>query len=135
MGIFGFLGGIVKPIAGLIDELHTSDDEKLQAKAILMKLENDITLRCLDYEQKIIEVQGSIIVAEAQSKSWITRSWRPITMLTFVFLIVYSTFTGMVIPEDLWTVIKLGLGGYVIGRSAEKIVPGVVDAMKGKEEV
>jgi len=135
MGIFGFLGGIVKPIAGLIDELHTSDDEKLQAKAILMKLENDITLRCLDYEQKIIEVQGSIIVAEAQSKSWITRSWRPITMLTFVFLIVYSTFTGMVIPEDLWTVIKLGLGGYVIGRSAEKIVPGVVGALKGKEEV
>jgi len=46
-----------------------------------------------------------------------------ITMLTFVFLIVYSTFTGMEIPEDS------------IGRSAEKIVPGVVDAMKGKEEV
>ena len=135
MGIFGFLGGIVKPIAGLIDKVHTSDAERLELKAVLRKLENDITLRCLDYEQKIIEVQGSIIVAEAQSKSTITRIWRPVTMLTFVFLIVYSTFTGMVIPEDLWTVIKLGLGGYVIGRSAEKIVPGVVDAMKGKEEV
>jgi len=135
MGLFGFLGGIVKPIANLIDKVHTSDAERLELKAVLRKLENDVTLKCLDYEQKIIEVQGSIIVAEAKSSNWLTSAWRPMTMLTFVFLIVYSTFTEIEIPPDLWTVIKLGLGGYVIGRSAEKIVPGVVSAMKGKEEV
>lgn len=135
MALFGFLSSIFKPGFELIDKLHTSTAEKLELKAVLRKLQNDVTLKSLEYEQKIIEVQGSVIVAEAQSKSWITRSWRPITMLTFVFLIVYSTFTGLVIPEDLWTVIKLGLGGYVIGRSAEKIVPGVVTALQGKEKV
>ncbi|MEW5890749.1 MAG: 3TM-type holin [Pseudomonadota bacterium] len=34
-----------------------------------------------------LEKSASVVVAEAQSESWITRSWRPITMLTFVGLI------------------------------------------------
>jgi hypothetical protein len=32
----------------------------------------------------------------------------------------------------LWSIVELGLGGYVIGRTAEKIVPQVVGALKGK---
>ena len=134
MGILSFLGGALKPITGLIDDLHTSDDEKLAAKAVLMRLENDIALEVLGYEKKLVESQASIIVAEATSNSWFTSNWRPVTMLTFVFLIVYSQFTGMEIPPDLWFVIKIGLGGYVGGRTLEKSVVGVTKAMKAKEE-
>ena len=59
-------------------------------------------------------------------------------MLTFVALIVISQFTGMEVPEDLWFVIKLGLGGYLGGRSVEKSVKSVgsiVQVMKTKEQV
>ena len=56
-------------------------------------------------------------------------------MLTFVLLVVWSQFTGMEVPDDLWFVIKLGLGGYVGGRSVEKSVASVVKVMKAKEHV
>jgi hypothetical protein len=32
----------------------------------------------------------------------------------------------------LWDIVELGIGGYVIGRSAEKIVPSIADAMRKK---
>ena len=80
----------------------------------------------------------SVIVAEAQSTNSLASSWRPITMLTFVAIIannylVYpylSLFWGaapvLEIPPDMWALLKIGLGGYVVGRSGEKIA----DALK-----
>ena len=32
----------------------------------------------------------------------------------------------------LWDIVQLGLGGYVIGRSVEKIVPSVAEAISKK---
>ena len=89
----------------------------------------------LDYEKQIAASQRDIIVAETQANSWLTRSWRPITMLTLVAIVVISQFTAMEVPPDLWFVIKLGLGGYVGGRSVEKSVASVVKVMKAKEHV
>lgn len=75
----------------------------------------------------------AVIVAEANSKVWITAAWRPITMLSFVAIIVnnymfypylslfWSDAPKMEIPPDMWDLLKLGLGGYVVGRSAEKV--------------
>ncbi len=30
----------------------------------------------------------------------------------------------------LWDIVEIGLGGYVIGRSAEKVLPGIVESLK-----
>jgi len=64
------------------------------------------------------------------------RTWRPITMLTFVALIV-ARWLGWSAPNlaeaealKLWDIVEIGLGGYVIGRSAEKILPGLVTTIK-----
>jgi hypothetical protein len=134
-GPLGFISGLIKPVTGLIDNLHTSDEERLEAKGVLLELQTGLMSQTLAYEQKLAESQASIIVAEATANSWLTRSWRPITMLTFVGLIVYSQFTGMEIPDDLWFVVKLGLGGYVGGRSVEKSVSAITEVMKRKEQV
>ena len=134
-GPLSFISGLIKPVTGLIDNLHTSDEERLEAKGVLLKLETALMSQTLAYETKLAESQASIIVAEATANSWLTRSWRPITMLTFVVLVVWSQFTGMEIPPDLWFVIKLGLGGYVGGRSVEKSVSAITEVMKRKEQV
>tara|TARA_Y100000310_G_C20554852_1_gene749995 strand:+ start:233 stop:649 length:417 start_codon:yes stop_codon:yes gene_type:complete len=134
-GPLGFISKILEPITGLVDQLHTSDDERLEAKAVLLQLQTSLMSQTLDYEKQIAQSQRDIIVSETQANSWLTRSWRPITMLTFVFLVVWSQFTGMEVPDDLWFVIKLGLGGYVGGRSVEKSVASVVKVMKAKEHV
>ena len=78
---------------------------------------------------KIEEAAASIIADEAKSEHWLTSSWRPLVMLTFTALIVarWLGYSAPGISEaevlKLWDIVQLGLGGYVIGRSAEKIVP------------
>ena len=134
-GPLSFISGLIKPVSDLVDNLHTSDEERLEAKGVLLQLQTGLMAQTLDYEKQIAESQASIIVAEAQANSWLTRTWRPITMLTFVALVVWSQFTGMEIPADLWFVIKIGLGGYLGGRSVEKSVEGGVKVMKSKEQV
>ena len=134
-GPLSFIAGLIKPVTNLVDNLHTSDEERLEAKGVLLQLETAMMSQTLAYEQKLAESQASIIVAEATANSWLTRTWRPITMLTFVFLVVWSQFTGMEIQPDLWFVIKIGLGGYLGGRSVEKSVGSITKIMKSKEEV
>ena len=134
-GPLGFISKILEPVTGLVDKLHTSDDERLEAKAVLLQLQPSLMSQTLDYEKQIANAQRDIIVAETLANSWLTRSWRPITMLTLVAIVVISQFTAMEVPPDLWFVIKLGLGGYVGGRSVEKSVASVVKVRKAKEHV
>jgi hypothetical protein len=52
-------------------------------------------------------------------------NWRPITMLTFLVLIICDSFDLLAfrLADQAWTLLQIRLGGYVIGRSAEKIAP------------
>jgi hypothetical protein len=84
----------------------------------------------------VFTAQAQIVQAEAASGNWLASSWRPITMLTFVGLIVARWF-GWAAPNlaeaeylKLWDIVQLGLGGYVIGRSVEKIIPSIASAIK-----
>jgi len=80
--------------------------------------------------------QVEIVKAEAQSDHWLAACWRPILMLTFGGLIVarWLGFSAPNITEaevlKLWDIVQLGLGGYVIGRSVEKVVPAIAGALK-----
>ena len=65
-------GGTVKAVAGVIDDLHTSEEEKLQLKN-----------RFAEIEAKLKEKQMSINLADASSKAggisgFLQRAWRPL---------------------------------------------------------
>lgn len=119
---------ILKTGGSIIDNLTTSDSEKSNAKKEL----TEVVLNSLNNLQN---AQKEIILAEAKG-SWLQRSWRPIVMLSFAFIVVYAyfiepAFLNAVKPineslnENFWALLKLGLGGYVVGRSAEKIATTV----------
>ena len=134
MSLLNFLGDVFKPATDLIDNIHTSDEEKMQLRNKMEKIQNEMESKVLTYEQKLMEAQASVIQSEAQGESWIQRSWRQITMLTFLGLVVLDSF-GLLkfrLAEQAWTLLQIGLGGYVIGRSAEKLVPGVVKGLQKK---
>lgn len=136
MNLFGLIGQIFKPAMDMIDNVHTSTEEKLEKKAQLLELQASFLVQALDYEQAQLKARADIVLAEAKSDHWLTSTWRPITMLTFVALVVADQ-TGMLafrLAEQAWTLLQIGLGGYVIGRSAEKVVPGMVKALKSKEQ-
>lgn len=128
-GVWDIISSLFKPLSDVVDDLHTSGEEKLEAQAKLLELQSALAIKVMDYESKIIEAQQAVLVAEATTESWITRSWRPIVMLTFTALIVYSYFGGPAIDDNMWSLLNLGVGGYVVGRSVEKIAPVVADTI------
>lgn len=136
MNIIGLIRDIFKPAAELVDNMHTSEEERLAHKAKTLDLYVNAMEAGLDYEMKQMEAKAEIVLAEAKSEHWLTSTWRPITMLTFVALVVMDQ-TGILafrLAEEAWTLLQIGLGGYVVGRSAEKVAPSIIDALKKKDE-
>ena len=126
------ISSLFKPAAELIDSLHTSTEEKIDAQRRLLDSQSEITFKFLDYEARMLEMKGGIIKAEAESKHWVTATWRPITMLTFLVLVVADQMNWLPnrLAPEAWTLLQLGLGGYVAGRSAEKVVSQLTGAKK-----
>jgi len=113
-------------------DLTPEQKAKLEAGIQAYQLEMNRELN--EYSKTIIEEQSKIIQAEANGEGWLQKNWRPVTMLTFVFIIAnnyilypYISLYGgssvqLDIPPDMWDLLKLGLGGYVVGRSIEKSI-------------
>ena len=138
MSLFNLLAGPVKGLIGsvgtIIDDLHTSDEEKAEAKQKLAALEAATILSLSEVGKTLVEAQRDAVVAEAKGESAIQRSWRPITMLVFVFIIFnnyvlvpyVTAFGGAVptleIPNGMWALLNVGIGGYITSRGIEKVV-------------
>jgi len=99
------------------------------------RLKASIQTAVLSADAEALQEQAGIITAEAKGESWLQRNWRPMTMLIFVGIVannyIIAPYVGLFAPgyklildtpPDLWALIKIGLGGYVVGRSAEKCV-------------
>jgi len=120
---------LIPVIGDVLDKVIPDPVAQAEAKVKLMELAQK-------GEFAEMNAKADIIKAEATSESWLAQSWRPILMLTFGALIVarWMGFAAPGISEGeilkLWDIVELGLGGYVIGRTAEKIVPQVVGALK-----
>jgi len=83
-------------------------------------------------ELKEIDAAMQVVASEAQSEHWLTANWRPLLMTTFTAIIFNNyllapylqAITGasvlLTLPPDMWTVLEIGIGGYILGRSAEK---------------
>lgn len=118
------------PILGkVVGNLFPDPEQKAKA-------EQEVLVQLMQHQQQIETAAASIIQAEAASSHWLAANWRPITMLVFLGLIVARWF-GWAAPNlteaeyiKLWSIVEFGLGGYVVGRSFEKIAPGIADAIK-----
>ena len=109
----------------IINKLFPDPLERAKAEATLLELHQK-------GELKELESAMNIIVAEAKSEHWIVASWRPLTMLTFTGIVAnnyilypylslfWSAAPALVLPPEMWGLLKIGLGGYVVGRSVEK---------------
>ena len=137
MNILSIIKDIFKPAVELADAMHTSTEEKLAQKAKTLDTYARALERGIEYEQENLKQRAKIVEAEARSEHWLTSTWRPIVMLTFCALVVADQ-TGLLafrLASEAWTLLQLGIGGYVTGRSLEKIAPPIVDALKKKDKV
>ncbi|UII79571.1 3TM-type holin [Flagellimonas sp. CMM7] len=121
-------GGIIKDLGNIVDDLTTTKEEK-------EILKNRLVNMILQHALESNKLKAAIIGEEARG-NFLQRSWRPIVMLAFAAVVVFQFFLYPVIksfkpelPElpvlerPFWDLLMIGIGGYVVGRSAEKIVP------------
>lgn len=126
------LTGPLIEIAGkVIDRVILDKAARAEAKA---KLTNEI----LKNEADFAEAAARVIVAEAEGHSWMQRNWRPSLMFTIMGLLVWNGVCAPIItaafqielpllqawsaiPAEMWTLLTIGVGGYIAGRSGEKI--------------
>lgn len=119
---------IIKSGGQIIDNLTTSDNEKLKAKKEL----SETVLRSLN---ELGNAQKEILISETNGNA-LQRNWRPSVMIAFAFIVVYSYFIEPAflevenpiaerLPDRFWSLLEIGLGGYVIGRSVEKVASTV----------
>ena len=127
MSILGkiFSGGaadLVKGVGGVIDNLHTSDEEKLAA-------ENKIKSLIADYETKMEANITDRWKADMNSDSWLSKNVRPMILIFLVVSTVLMIFidagTIQFTVEQKWTdllqlVLITVIGAYFGGRSFEK---------------
>jgi len=132
MNLLSLIGNIFQPAADLIDNLHTSEEERLQVKMKMFEAQMEAAQQAQKYESELLKAKAEIITAEAKGDSWIQRNWRPVTMLTFLVLVVLDALGVLPNPlaQEAWTLLQLGLGGYVVGRSVEKVTPMVTKVMR-----
>jgi Holin of 3TMs, for gene-transfer release len=121
MGLFDFIGAIFAPATKLIDDLNTSDEERLQLRNELAKIEGQALSKLTELEKSRLEAMSKVQVAEAGSKHFITATWRPISSLLMVSVIVLASFGVIPSPnESFYSLATLFLGAYSGGRSLEK---------------
>ena len=124
-----FGGSVVKDLLGGLDKLFTSKEEKIKAENVIKQI-------LVQKQLELQKMQTEIIVTEAKG-NWLQRSWRPILMLAFGFIVIYVKFLapvfGLTIPElenEFWNLLQIGIGGYVIGRTGEKMMKSYSDTKK-----
>lgn len=129
---FSGVGEVSNLIGSVIDKLFPDKTEAEKTKLKLFELQQTGQL------QEFVQ-RAEVVKAEAHSTHWLAANWRPITMLTFTALIV-ARWMGWAAPNlseseylKLWDIVELGLGGYVVGRSVEKIAPAIAASISGKK--
>ena len=121
-----FSGGateLIKGVGGVIDNLHTSKEEKLAAE---QKVKELISSYEIEMEKNITERWKM----DMQSDSWLSKNIRPLVLVFLVVATVLLIFidAGAIsfVVEDKWTdllqlVLITVIGAYFGGRSLEKV--------------
>ena len=123
-------------IPAITSLLGTAIDKAIPDKDAAEKLKAEVTLAVLKQNNSELEGAVKIITAEAQGESWLQRNWRPLLMLWFAGLVGahWLGFTPPNLPEsvviNLLDIVQVGVGGYVLGRSAEKVTKAYVEGKK-----
>jgi hypothetical protein len=133
--MLAFLAKLVAgPLVGkIVDLFNNYQDKKLSQAALKAEVEKAI----LSTFDSVAKTQSDVILAEINGASPLQRLWRPITALLFVFIVFWFGFiqpllvgwfglpplrVGDPLLMEILDIVKLCLGGYIGGRSLEKIV-------------
>lgn len=121
--VAAFGGNIVEQLGSTVDRFVTTDAERT-------KLKQELANVVMSNLNRMAEAQGAVLQTEMKG-DFLQRNWRPMVMLAFAFILImkWFGFTDSAIPlpleMELMSLLEIGIGGYVAGRSIEKIADTV----------
>ena len=115
--MFSWIKDIFGDATKLVDNLHTSEEEKLKLRNELAKIQSQM-------HSKSVELMS----AEVKSEHFIVAAWRPMCVLLLIGLIIADAYGFAKAPPQIYELANLFLTTYAGGRSIEK----VTKAIKGK---
>jgi hypothetical protein len=136
---------IIQAVAPLAKILFNTVDKAVADKDLAAKLKADLQTQMLQSHTQELTAAAKIIEAEAKA-GWFASSWRPLLMYVLIFILIWNYVLGPVIlfffkasitislPGDVWTLLQIGLGGYVVGRSAESVARTMANKPQPKEQ-
>ena len=130
--IFSFISNLIGPVTKLIDEVDTSDEERLKLRNELAKIERDVKLKALDLDKEIFDGQTKIQLAELKQESNFVKMARPFATWSLVSIILFNYVGSPIIkylygidfpPINDTAIITLGAisGTHTLGRTLEKL--------------
>ncbi len=144
VGISSIISGLAAPISGVITKFVTRKEDQIRAQAEIEKIQKEFETKVLDNQNNLLTAQKDLVLAEVKGH-WFQRNWRPALMWIIITIIannyliapivnqIVTVFGGenilpmLELPDKLFNLMTIGLGGYVVGRSAEKIVPQMAE--------
>ena len=132
---------MLNAIAPIAKIFFSTIEKSVPDKDLQAKLKSDLQTQLLQSSTQELQAAAKIVEAEAKA-GWFASSWRPLLMYVLIFVLVFNyilapiikMITGAVIgfelPGDVWTLLQIGLGGYVVGRSGESIARTLANKTK-----
>jgi hypothetical protein len=127
--------GLLDGAADIISKFVKDPNAALAAQVQLANLTNQGNMAILQADQAFAASQAQVIAGE-EKEGWLAANWRPVLMLTFTTIVANNYLFApwfhapmLVLPPDMWDLMKLGITGYVVGRSAEKLIPDAVQSI------
>ena len=121
---------IATPIIEILGKLIPDPNKKAEVQLELAKLDWDS-----------LQKQANALQTEL-SGNWMQRSWRPLLMFIFMGMMVnnyvllpYMQVLGIAVQPlnftpEMWDLLKIGVGGYIVARSGEKVTSTIAEIIK-----
>jgi len=127
MSVLGLIGGVVSGIGSVVSTIMGFKRDQADIIQSALGTLGDVSASDASREQAVAQ----IISSEMMSGSWMAINWRPILMFVCMGIVI-SYWWGYVPPhfngpmspmmEELFGLIKIGMGGYIASRGLEKII-------------
>ena len=123
--ILSTIGSLFEPATKLIDKVSTTDQERLELRNELAKVEAHVTEKMLEVAKLQLEAETRIKEAELKSENWLVQSWRPFTSVILIGAVIYHSYAKIPMPPEMMNLVEVFLGVYSGGRTLEKIANSV----------
>lgn len=125
MNVLGLIAPVITAIGEILKGVIANEGDR-------QKILGDIESQLVAWQSRTLQAQRDIVLGEING-SWMQRNWRPTLMGVFGAIIannyIIAPYVGALtgsavylpIPAEMWTLMTIGIGGYIGGRSGEKI--------------